>query len=131
MAATMATRSKNGIPAKKARKTIPPKKGVKKAKAKKQVPARAKPAAKPRREQRREQRINVASLKGTQTLRPPTSEQAMRAVEALASPPKPRRFARFRSAVNGLFVTTCYAVLHPWTTYRDVMQRRADKRKAR
>lgn len=116
------TSRKQGIPAKKARKTIAPKKGVKKVKAKKQVPPRAKKSPK---------RKAAPQIRGVITASAATQNNSWYVAPFEGKAPKPRRFARFRSAVNGLFVTTCYAVLHPWTTYRDVMQRRADKRKAR
>ncbi len=34
------------------------------------------------------------------------------------------KFFRFRSSVTGLFVSLLYALRHPRTTYRDVMNRK-------
>lgn len=34
------------------------------------------------------------------------------------------KFYRFRSSITGLFVSAVYALLHPLTTYRDMMTRK-------
>lgn len=105
----MATRKKD--PAKKARKPAPqPKRGTKKV-AKAQA---KKPAAK------RQAKVATLRAQARERLVETVGQQQVdRAWDALTAPPKPRGWARFRSAITGLFVTLGFAKKHPDTTVRE------------
>jgi hypothetical protein len=103
--------NKRGIPAKKGRKVAKAKKGAKKVVAKNPAKARAKPSkAKPPTgwdALAAERQAFVAST------------MAALAAASVSAPPQKRWHHRFRSAINGWFVSMGFAKKHPDTTVRE------------